>query len=191
MPAPERAHRLLLLKHSLPLIDPAQPADTWPLSDEGRLRAVRLAERLMAFRPQALYTSPEIKAAQTAAILGERLSLTPITHPALHEHLRRSAAFSTQDAFEQDVMGLFSHPNRLVFGDETARQAQQRFNRAVEDISAAHPSQIVAIVAHGTVISLYLSGLLGWEATETFRFWKGLGLPGGVSIGDQNLEVIF
>jgi broad specificity phosphatase PhoE len=61
----------------------------------------------------------------------------------------------------------------------------------VEDISAAHPSQIVAIVAHGTVISLYLSGLLGWEATETFRFWKGLGLPGGVSIGDQNLEVIF
>jgi broad specificity phosphatase PhoE len=102
--------------------------------------------------------------------------------PALHEHLRHSAPYGTPQEFEASIQALFTLPDRLVFGEETAHQAQARFTRAVQDIADAHPNQIVIIVAHGTVISLHLSAALHWTPLQTFTFWKRLELSGGVVV---------
>ncbi|MFM8319820.1 MAG: histidine phosphatase family protein [Chloroflexota bacterium] len=174
MPAP----RLLLIKHSLPEIDPARPADEWPLGLEGRRRCLALAERLMQYRPQALFCSLETKARQTAAILADRLSL-PVTPTAgLHEHARRSAGFGTPEQFQADVQRFFAHPEQLVFGEETARAAQARFTFAIAGLLQANPAQTLAVVAHGTVISLFSQPHLDpGDAAAVYRFWQQLGLP--------------
>jgi broad specificity phosphatase PhoE len=45
---------LILVKHSLPEIEEDRPANTWKLSEEGRLRAHRLAEQLEGFEPEVI-----------------------------------------------------------------------------------------------------------------------------------------
>jgi broad specificity phosphatase PhoE len=167
--------KLILVRHSLPEILPAVPANQWRLSAEGRSRCPALAEQLAAYKPQALFSSLEPKAIETAQILSERLSLpfTPTT--GLHEHERPAAArrFSRAE-FEATLARFFDHPDELVFGTETAAQAQQRFSTAMRNILTEHPGQTLAVVAHGTVMSLFVAYN---NSIDPFTFWKSLALP--------------
>ena len=60
---------LILVKHSVPQLEPDQPAHAWKLSEEGRLRANRLGEQLEEFEPEVIVSSREPKAKETADIL--------------------------------------------------------------------------------------------------------------------------
>ena len=62
------ATTLILVRHSDPDADPAVPPPDWPLSAGGRTRARALAERLRPLSPDAIYSSPERKARETAGI---------------------------------------------------------------------------------------------------------------------------
>ena len=59
-------------------------ADT-PLNEAGRAQSRDLAERLVAEQVTALYTSPLRRAAETAAIVGERLGLPVRTSEPMRE----------------------------------------------------------------------------------------------------------
>ena len=74
-----------------------------------------------------------------------------------------------------------------MFGRETALQAQERFSQAVEDVLEKHKDDNVGIVAHGTVITLFVAG---HAKIEAFAFWKQLGLPSFVVMGVPGMEVV-
>ena len=99
--------------------------------------------------------------------------------PGLHEHERSRSPWSTQAAFEAAVQACLNRPGELVYGDETADQAYTRFATAVDHFLARHAGQTVAVVAHGTVISLFVSRRCG---LEPFSLWRRLGLPALVSV---------
>ena len=168
--------RLILIKHSLPEINPSIPAHLWQLSFEGHLRCKPLAEKLAAYAPDIITTSTEIKAIQTALRVAENLDLPYEIVDNLHEHDRRNMAFESQDKFEARVADFFARPGELVFGLETADAAYQRFAQAVEGVIHQHVDSNVAIVAHGTVITLFLQQRTQLPTTP-FLFWKKLGLP--------------
>jgi len=92
----------------------------------------------------------------------------------LQEHDRSKTAYLSRDAFALMIQNFFDKPDELVFGNETANQAHQRFRDAVDSVLNQHKNQTVLIVAHGTVISLFVSRLTG---TPDFSLWKELGLP--------------
>lgn len=50
--------RLILVKHSLPVIEPTLPASQWRLGPEGRRRCERLAALLSGTWPTHIVTSP-------------------------------------------------------------------------------------------------------------------------------------
>jgi broad specificity phosphatase PhoE len=50
-----------------------------------------------------------------------------------------------------------------------------------------HPDQTVAIVSHGTVITLYVARAAG---VEPFAFWQGLGLPAFVVLSWPRLGLL-
>jgi broad specificity phosphatase PhoE len=62
----------------------------------------------------------------------------------------------------------------LVFGSETANQSLARFREAVMAIRKAHDDKTVVIVAHGTVISLFMAWMTGCDG---YRLRRKLGLP--------------
>ncbi len=176
---------LILIRHSLPAIDPALPARQWQLSEEGRQRCELLGARLEPFGLARLITSTEPKAIQTGEILAQRLAIPCGVAEGLHEHLRECLPWMDRDQFLESAVTFFARPASLVWGQETALQADERFGRAVASTLAAYPRQNLAIVTHGTVMALYLAPLLGVDA---FKFWQGLSLPDFVALARPEVE---
>lgn len=178
---------LVLVRHSLPEIREDLPACEWHLSAEGRRRAVRLAGQLIPYRPEIIFTSPEPKAKETAEILAGKLQLPLQVVDDLHEHERRSVPHLSKHDFEAVVREFFERPAALVFGDETADQAHERFSRAIHSIVVKNDKSKIVIVAHGTVISLFVSHLTGQPG---FQFWSRVGVPSFIVLDLQSKKHI-
>jgi broad specificity phosphatase PhoE len=61
---------VILVKHSSPEIVENIPARRWNLSDEGKIRAQKLADKLVKYHPDVIFSSDEPKAQQTDDIIG-------------------------------------------------------------------------------------------------------------------------
>ena len=174
---------LILIKHSLPEVVENSPAREWTLSEEGRVRAQRLAERLVRFQLEVLVSSVEPKAKETAEIIAKQHKLKLDVFDGLHEHDRSKAPFLSKDEFHLTVREFFDRPDTLVYGNETANQCHERFDRAVRSVLNLYVDKTIAIVSHGTVISLFTSRLTG---IPDFTLWIELGLPSFVVIDLQS-----
>lgn len=85
-PAPVR--RLLLVRHGLPDYRGGQRGDEIPgppLSEIGWMQARQAARAVRRYAPQAVYTSPLVRAQQTAACIAERLVQSVRPDGALRE----------------------------------------------------------------------------------------------------------
>jgi broad specificity phosphatase PhoE len=178
---------LILVKHSLPQIEEDRPANTWKLSAEGQVRARRLAEHLERFEPEAIISSNEPKAKETADILAGHFQLNMQMIPDLHEQDRSNVPYLSERAFQASIREFFEKPDELVFGSETANQAYTRFYRAVHSILSEYQNKTVVIVTHGTVISLFVSRLTG---SSDLELWSQLGLPSFIALDLHSGTVI-
>ncbi len=166
--------KLIIIRHSLSKLDPDLPPYQWGLTGEGRALCVPLAELVAVHNPGVIITSDEPKAVETGEIVARELGVAWCTAVNIHEHRRESRVILSQEEFFDKIAALFENPERCVFGLETAQQALNRFSDAVQSIMAGYPDQNVAIVTHGTVMSLYNGALTGVDA---YQFWRRLGLP--------------
>ena len=82
---------------------------------------------------------------------------------------------------------MFARPAELVLGDETAVEAGQRFASAVEAVLDQYRDGDVVVVAHGTVITLYVSAT---NDVEPFQFWSKLGMPSYVVLSTPEMELL-
>jgi broad specificity phosphatase PhoE len=173
---------LILVKHSLPEIIEGIPAREWKLSDEGRVRSQRLAEELSPFHPEAIFSSIEPKAKETAAIIASRHNLKLHVPDGLHEHDRSDTPYLSKNRFQAAIREFFEKPDTLVLGGETADEAYARFYSALQAVLQNYANETVIIVSHGTVISLLVSRLVG---ISDLLLWSELGLPSYVVLDTQ------
>ncbi len=179
---------LLLIKHALPTITPTIAPAHWPLSAAGRQGAAALAEHLAPYALSAIVTSDELKAQETATILAETLQrpIPLISDHDLREHSRRpDDFFDRPEDFQAAIAQLFAQPDQLVFGLETATAACQRFTAAVNRHLIATAIGDLAIVAHGTVISLFVAAQ---TRTAPYPLWQRLSLPSLVVLRGSDLQ---
>ena len=152
---------LLLIKHAAPLVDPATPSASWRLSEKGIASCDALADRLAPFKPSRVVSSFEPKASETAERVAARLAIPCATAEGLHEHDRSNVPHLRTAEFISLVELFFRRPTQLVLGTETAADALDRFAEVVEPLCAGH--ETLAVVAHGTVISLLLEDRCGLD----------------------------
>jgi broad specificity phosphatase PhoE len=187
----EEGRRLILVRHSLPDFEAGVPASQWHLSAEGRRHCERLAGRLVPYDLAVIITSEEAKAAETGQIVAGILGLPLETAAGLHEHERGVVTeLGNQGEFRAQVTRLLERPDELVMGRETANQAHARFAAAVAHVVAQHPSGNLAIVSHGTVMTLLITRA---NRLEPVPFWRSLGLPAFVVLllpGLRLLELV-
>jgi broad specificity phosphatase PhoE len=160
---------VLLVRHSLPGLDPSQPAEEWRLSEEGRRRCGPLAVRLRDHSPTGIVSSTELKARETAELIGEELGLAVRESAGLRETERRTVPWLETEELQRGIRALFARPDEVVFGEESASAALARFSAAVDGLDEG-----TVVVTHGTVISLYVAARTGRDA---FELWSRLGLP--------------
>ena len=117
---------------------------------------------------------------QTAQIIADRTGSQIHADIRLREHERRSVGFLERDRFEARIASIFDKPDEIAYGDESADAVHARFAAAIDD-AVARSSGPVAVVTHGTAMTIYVSRLLG---ITPMPFWTKLGMPVAIVIGD-------
>ncbi|ACO45585.1 hypothetical protein Deide_07270 [Deinococcus deserti VCD115] len=153
----QMSRTLHLVKHGQPHILSGVPAHEWQLA-EGALGGLPgLISRLRP-RPEVVVSSEEPKAVSTAQALATELGVPHRRMLGLHEQLRYTVPLYPEPAdFQAALDRFFDHPAQVMFGEESADDARRRFANAVGAVMSRQTGDSVAIVAHGTVISLLVA----------------------------------
>jgi broad specificity phosphatase PhoE len=171
--------RLILIKHSMPVVEPDVPAPQWQLSDVGKRRAAKLADAVAGMGATSLHSSDSPKAVETAEIIAARTELPLKINPDFKEHIRDDMPFGSDAWWRASVLDAIRRPEELVIGSETTGDAGRRFAAAVKSAAAGSPPGDMVIVAHGTIISMFVSQLIG---ADPVPIWESLGLPGLIAV---------
>lgn len=73
--------------------------------------------------------------------------------------------------YEGAVAAFLAQPEASPHGWEPAAHARARFVTAMEETIAAYPAASVAVVAHGLILTLYLSTLIGGSPAD-IAHWR-------------------
>ena len=162
---------LILLARHADVLNPDQVLygrlPRFRLSDQGIGEARRLATFLSDIRLAAIYTSPQLRARQTARYIA-------LHHPEVKPKVSRLIAevlVGWQAMRERDLpRGLNYYLTPKDPTDESLDAILARFSRFVKQTLARHPGQVVLAVSHGDPIKTVTMGLVG-AALEpaTFR----------------------
>ena len=166
--------QIILVKHAAPVVVPGKSSDQWPLSAAGRVAASALVGDLESFAAARVITSVEPKALETGQLIASGLGTTAGTHEGLHEHERRTVPHLRTSDFLSLMAQVFKRKDELVLGEETANAALERFSAALESVCTEYPEGNLIVVAHGTVIALFLESI---SQEDGYRIWREMGLP--------------
>jgi broad specificity phosphatase PhoE len=175
---------LLLARHSNPIINPDEEPICWPLSTIGKENARNIATKIGIYQPEIIISSIEQKAIETAKIFADALNIDQKVMKDLHEQRRSRMRFLSDEEFHNNIRNLFEKPNQLVFGEESANQANKRFSSAIRSIEAENPEKTLCVVAHGVVISLYATQ---YYCEEPYNIWQNLTTPSCI-VFSRNLK---
>ena len=134
-----------------------------PLNDTGRRQARELAARLAGEPIAGVYASDLRRAAETADIVAEALSLPVVVDP----RLREIDVGSWEGRTRAELDGV-------PWDGETYDAHQRRVVEALRAVAAAHPGETVLVVAHGGTLRRIQEATTG-EAEPVFEncgVWK-------------------
>jgi probable phosphoglycerate mutase len=125
---------------------------------------------------RALYASPLDRARETATIIGGAVGLEPVLVEGLREMDTglvsglHSAQFVMR--YPRLMWAWLRDDSALAFpGGEALTDFYTRAGRTIDELVARHAGQVFAVVAHGGVISGYLSLLLHGRGSNRIA-WK-------------------
>ncbi len=148
-----------------------------PLSALGQRQAWALAERFRLLPVAAVYSSPILRARQTAEAVAEIAGLPLLIDAALREvdltsarpdigaevvpeeRVRRLRAYLREIEAQALRVGVWS----AIPGVESSAQVRERITGALRNIAARHPGRRVAVVSHNGAINAAIAALLGLD----------------------------
>jgi probable phosphoglycerate mutase len=153
------------------------------LSERGRAHAAAIASQLGTEPIGALYTSPQLRARETAAPLADRLGLEVTVESGLREiDFGELEGLSLAEAVARYPVqaNWMTAPGAAAFpGGESVAAAWARATEAAHAIAAHHGGASVAVFSHAVVIRAILAEALGMPPDALFRLDQSYG---GISV---------
>ncbi len=167
--------RLVLVRH-------ARPADAGLrvfgsldvlLGADGAAQAVELIERLADEKVTAVYSSPLVRALDTALPLARKLGLEPVLVPGLREidfgELEGLTPADLEDRYAE-YLPWTDDPAGVAFpGGESVAEVQHRALAAIRKIIAAHPGETAVVVSHAVTLRIVIADALQIPLGAIFR----------------------
>ncbi len=149
------------------------PDDDPPLSDVGREQARRLAGRFARQKVEAVYSSPLLRAQETARAIAGAGGLSVRTLDDLREVDLGEARRDFDSYSEEEALALRDRIARQPTwdsfpGSEGSAAARRRIVGAMDSVVDECGGKRVAVVAHAAVIQTYVSHVLGLERDFVF-----------------------
>ena len=182
----EQSQAVVLIRHSIPEVDPSRPASEWSLSADGIKQCEVLASDLERFLPATLLSSPETKAMETAQHIGGHLGIGFAVREELCEH-RRPSVFLPQSEFHENIRNFFESPGNVVYGSESSNDVAARIEAEIRRVLANHPEENILMVTHGTAMTSFTSRRTNADA---YSLWQSLGLPAYIAFGLPSFDIV-
>lgn len=135
------------------------------LNERGRAQAAALAEALKDVRLAAVYSSPLVRAVETARPLAAAQKLRVVKRPGLAETLLGDWEGKSIKALQRDKrwQALQERPAHFRFpGGESMLEQQARLVGEVQALCAAHkPRDVIACVGHADPIKIIIAHYAG------------------------------
>ncbi len=149
-----------------------------PLNDLGHRQGEYLAKRFEGVHLDAVYSSPLIRARQTAEFLCRGRDLSPILEPDLMEinagRLDGRLGADNERDYPEVMATLFSDISRFAPPKgETTQQVYDRVVSRITQIAAENAGKTVAVVAHGFALMTYNNFMRGIPRDRLQRLMMG------------------
>ncbi|BCU67754.1 histidine phosphatase family protein [Sulfolobales archaeon HS-7] len=145
----------------------------YPLTDEGISQSQAVANEIAKLRVEKIFTSPVIRAYQTASIIGERLGLIPI----VDMRLRERGLGELNNTRITDYHWKIKLYQGMYKGVESWEEMQNRMLHFVNSISNY---SVVAAVSHNDPIKSVIGHYLNMDDISMF----------GLVINNANMTII-
>lgn len=146
-----------------------------PLNERGRRQAACLAARLKRCGAGAIYTSPLLRALETAQVIAASLGVAVTSEPDLRERdfgvWQGLLASELPIRFPGELARLRADAaDAFPPGGESFRQLMFRVAKAVDHLVRTAPDVDIVIVSHGGTTHALLCHLLGIDPAHRSRF---------------------
>ena len=163
---------LILVRHAEPvrIVDADGPADP-PLAERGLKQAEALATYLGDEAIGAVWSSPMVRARQTAAPLATALGVEVVVDSELAEFDREATSYIPIEELKAAKDERWLAMVEGTFDDNGVDPAAFKAGvvKAVDHIISGNPGGSVAVVCHGGVINAYLAHILGIDRPLWFE----------------------
>ena len=163
---------LILVRHAEPvkIVDADGPADP-ALAERGVKQAERLASYLGEEPIGAVWSSPMLRARETAAPLAAALGVDVVVDGELAEWDREATSYIPIEELKASGDGRWAAMVEGSFEESGVDPVAFREGvvTAIEHIITGNPGGSVAVVCHGGVINVYLAHVLGIERPLWFE----------------------
>jgi alpha-ribazole phosphatase len=144
------------------------------LSVDGRRQIERTAELLEQFEIAAIYSSPRVRATESAKILAEKYSLNVETRGDFAEidfgDFEGLEYEEVERKFPEIYKQWMEAPTMVEFPNgESFDRMQVRVLRAVNELKLRHARETFAVVSHGGANRIVLANALGMQNADIFR----------------------
>src|SRR4051794_22596108 len=159
---------LVLVRHALPVridaTDDGSPADPG-LAERGVAQAARVTAALEHDTVDAIYSSPALRAVQTAAPLAAALGLEVVIEPGIAEFDTAHSSYVPVEELKenQDPRWLALKRGDLFGIGIDAEAFRARVVEAIERIASAHPGGRVVLFTHSGATNAAAGHVLGQE----------------------------
>ena len=138
-----------------------------PLNDTGFKQAAVTGKRIAAeWTPSAIYSSPLLRALQTAEVIASYFNLSVQSHPGLIDiDYGKWQGLTPEEARRRDPDQMdkwLNHPELAIIPDgETLVDLRNRTMQIVKEISSRHDGETIVLVSHIVINRIILLGVLG------------------------------
>jgi len=138
-----------------------------PINALGRSQALDMAHTFVPFQFDAIWSSPLVRASETAGMVAQQLQLAA---PRLHEGLKERHFGAIQGIPKDELAEL--NPSQLeqilrrnpaaeFVGGESMDEFADRVMNALQEIGASHLGQRVLVITHGWVLDVIIRHITG------------------------------
>lgn len=145
-----------------------------PLNDTGKIQAQKIAARLAKEKINAIYVSPMQRTFYTAQPLATALKIKAEPHPGLLDidvgALEGMTIDEARTAFPEVMEKWITTPGKVKFPKgESFKAMRTRIVALLDEMTAKHAGETIALVTHRVVCSAMLGIVLGLDADALWR----------------------
>ena len=169
---PSQSTTVYLLRHAESRPSAAVKEPDWPLSELGKKQAHDIMPTLAKLDIDYVYTSPYLRAVETAKPFAGCAGKPLRVHDELREQLSLWA--DSVEEFMEQMRKKWEDFHFAPPGGESNAECQLRVVNAVRDIIRRHPGSTLLVSSHGNAISLLLNSI---HSSFNFEGWMAMKNP--------------